>query len=98
MGRDLLSLPEEAGFAFWISGQGIGWVEGDYIAVMGLDDRLPIVYDYTAADFATSVSEFDPALGQAIREKANAIYQFSSDLLAADRIFPRSLARLSPSD
>jgi len=98
MGRDLLSLPEEAGFAFWISGQGIGWVEGDYIAVMGLDDRLPIVYDYTVADFATNVSEIDTTLGRAIRVKANAIYQFSSDLLAADRIFPRRLAQPFSSD
>jgi len=98
MGRDLLSLPEQAGFAFWISGQGIGWVESDYIAVMGLDDRLPIVYDYRVADFTTNVSEIDTTLGRAIRVKANAIYQFSSDLLATDRIFPRRLAQPSSSD
>ena len=65
---------------------------------MSLDDRLPIVYDYRAADFATNVSEIDPALGRAIREKANAIYQFSSDLLAADRVFPKKLAQPSSSD
>ena len=68
------------------------------MAVMGLDDRLPIVYDYRAADSATNVSENYPTLGRAIRKKANAIYQFSSDLLAEDRIFPGNVAQCSSSN
>jgi len=88
MGRDLRTVPEDEGFAYWLSGQGIGWIEGDYIATMGTDGRLPIVYDYVQGDFATDVTVIDSASTLSIRNKAYAFCQFSSDLLASNRIFP----------
>ncbi|MDH4156692.1 MAG: LTA synthase family protein [candidate division Zixibacteria bacterium] len=92
MGRDLMSLTDDEGFAYFIAGQSIGWVEGDHIAIMGLDNRLPLVYDYRAGDYSTNRAAVDSGLGIAIRRKADAFYQFGSDLLFHNRIYPPDLA------
>jgi phosphoglycerol transferase MdoB-like AlkP superfamily enzyme len=88
MGRDLRTVPENQGFAYWLSGQGIGWIEGDYIATMGTDDRMPLVYDYRQGDFVGNLADTDSILAVSIRDRALAFCQFSSDLLAGNRIFP----------
>jgi len=98
MGRNLRSVPAGEGFAYWVSGQGIGWIEGDYIATMGTDGRLPIVYDYKKGDFGNNLAASDSILGRSIREKAYAFCQFSSDLLARNRILPPEWIDGPPAD
>ncbi len=95
MGRDLLDNIDDAGFAFWITGQGIGWVEDDFISVMGLGNDIPIVYNYKLNDFSTNVAEENYDLGSKIRKKANAYYQFANDLLLNNNIFPSNTDNLT---
>ncbi len=92
MGRDLMSLSDDEGFAYFIAGQSIGWVEGDHIAIMSLDNSLPLVYNYRAGDYSTNRAAADSALGISIRRKADAFYQLGSDLLFHNRIYPPELA------
>jgi phosphoglycerol transferase MdoB-like AlkP superfamily enzyme len=88
MGRDLFSLPDSAGFALWISGENLGWIEGDHIAIMGLDGRTPLVYNYRASDFHTDRARLNSALGDSIRVRAQSYYQLATDLLYSNRIVP----------
>lgn len=88
MGRDLFNKPNNDGFAFWITGQGIGWVEKDFISVMGLGSDNPIVYNFNNNEFSLNVAETNVELGNNIREKAGAYYQFANDLLLNNNIFP----------
>lgn len=88
LGRDLLSLGENDGFALWISGQGIGWAENDYIAFMGLDNKRPLVYDFINRDYSDNLALRDTVLADSIRMKADALYQLSADLLRYNKIIP----------
>jgi len=88
LGRDLLSLGENDGFALWISGQGIGWAENDYIAFMGLDNKRPMVYDFINRDFSDNLALRETVLADSIRMKADALYQLSADLLRDNKIIP----------
>ena len=88
MGRDLLNLQENEGFALCITGHQLGWIEGDYFALMGLGDDPPRIYDYSKSDFATDLATTDTALARRIRHDANALYQLSADLLRTNKIIP----------
>lgn len=88
MGRDLFALPDSAGFALWISGENLGWIESDYIAIMGLDSRTPLVYDYRRGDFSTDRARLNPPLGDSIRVRAQSYYQLATDLLYSNKIVP----------
>ncbi|MCP4685754.1 MAG: sulfatase-like hydrolase/transferase [bacterium] len=88
MGRDLLSLEPEDGFAVCITGHQLCWIEDEYFALMGLDSKPPRVYDYRKSDYATDVAVTDTALAGRIRRDANALYQLSADLLNANKIIP----------
>ena len=89
MGRNLLTTAEDSGFAFWISGQGIGWVEGNHIGIMGAGGEIPLIYDCAKGDFQTDLGAVDETLRRRFLERATAFYQFSADLPADDNIFPR---------
>jgi phosphoglycerol transferase MdoB-like AlkP superfamily enzyme len=88
LGRDLLSVDEKDGFALWVAGQGVGWAEKDYIALVGLDGRRPAVYDLRTRDFGTNIAAQDTMLADSIRLRAGALYQLSSDLLRSNSIIP----------
>lgn len=88
MGRDLMAVPEDCGFAYWISGMKIGWTQGEHIAIMDLSHKLPLVYDLAGGDFSTDVAYTDTVLARSLWEKAVAFYTLGCDLLVKDRIYP----------
>jgi len=88
MGRDLMAVPEDSGFAYWISGMKIGWTEGEHIAIMDLCRKLPLVYDLVGGDFSNDRTYTDTVLARSLWEKAVAFYTLGSDLLVRDRIYP----------
>ena len=55
---------------------------------MGLGSDNPIVYNFKHIDFSLNIAETNVELGNNIKEKASAYYQFANDLLLNNNIFP----------
>ncbi len=88
MGRDLFSLADSNGFAFWITDDHLGWIEDKYLVIAGQEKRRPLVYDVSTGDYTHDIGERNPDLAERLKRRVQAYYQFSSDLLFENRIAP----------
>jgi phosphoglycerol transferase MdoB-like AlkP superfamily enzyme len=88
MGRNLLSLKDGEGSAFWINGVNIGWSEGNYMLLTTPDTDSSILLDYVSGDINADLSNSKPEITKELRTKALAYYQLSADILKNNNLIP----------
>ena len=88
-GRDLLTVPENSGFAVAISGQEARWHDSDYLLNDALGNRTPMLFDIRKdPDCSQNIWKEHKAEGREIQRKLRGYVSLSQTLFYENRVYP----------
>jgi arylsulfatase A-like enzyme len=88
-GRDLMTLPDNEGFAVSMAGSETRWLTRKYLLNDSLTDARPMLFDLTAdADCRRNAWDKYPTVGEDLKTKLRSYLSLSQTLLNQNRVFP----------
>lgn len=88
LGTNLLEKQSDSTVKYFINGIDVGVITNKYIAFKSLNDKPPIIFDYIKGDFKTDIGSSNPEVQKDLKQKIEAYYQFSTELVEENRLSP----------